>query len=148
MNQRSEEVFDWATTDWPQQATNAPAVYQPQPLVQMPQVPPNVRVIDVPGQQPYYAYQPAPLPAHDPLPQRMYGCGVMAFGIGVGGSLLEAASWIMFKGMSMAEHAIIGISIAVALAAAAIVALKLASGIRVSNVHIGNNSSFNIGSQK
>lgn len=145
MHQPAEEVFDWAD-HWPEDtARSVPAVYQPQPLAQVPH---NVRVIDVPGQQPYYAYQPAPAPAYDPLPQRMYGCGVMALGVGIGGSLLEVASWVFFKGLDMAEHAVVAISIAVALAAVAIVALKVAGGVRISNVKMGDNSSFQVGGRR
>lgn len=146
--QNREEVFDWAATEWPTpQSTNTPAIYKPQPIIQPPA---RVQVVHDINGIPYYQPepQPQPLPVHDPLPQRMYGCGVMAFGVGVGGSLLEAASWIMFKGMSMAEHAIIGISIAVALGAAAIVALKFVGGIRVSNVHVGDHSNFSIGGRR
>jgi hypothetical protein len=143
---RSEEVFDWAAYEDPQ-PTSTPAVYTPQPLIPAPA---RVRVLHDANGIAYYQPdpEPQPLPAYDPLPARMHGCGFMGFCWCAGLALVECGSWVFFKGLSMAEHAVVAISIAVALAAVAIVALKVAGGIRISNVKIGDNSSFSIGGRR
>lgn len=142
-----EEVFDWAAY-WPETettTTTVPALYTPTPVRQ---APPRLHVRETPDGIPYYVADipPQPLPAYDPLPARMHGAALLGFSWCAGLALVECASWVFFKGLNMAEHAVIAISIAVVLAAVAIVALKFVGGIRVSNVRIGNNSSFTIGS--
>jgi hypothetical protein len=140
---RPTELYDWAA-DLPlveQQPAQLP-VYAPAPV---PQIPPNVRVMAVPGQQPYYAYQPAPPPPYDPLPQRMMGCGVMAFGILAGAGVAEAGSYLLFAGMALATHALIGVAAIFVSGAIALVVVRSTGGVRISNFHQGDNSSFRAG---
>jgi hypothetical protein len=146
-DQRPTEVYDWAA-DFPlgeQQLSNPPAVYASSAPVQ---VPPNVHVMAAPGQTPYYAYAPAPLPPYDPRPALMYGCGVMAFGIGAGVGIVEVGSYVMFAGMALATHAIIGIAAAFVSGAVAVVALRMSGGVRIGSFHQGDNSSFQAGGRR
>lgn len=148
MTTSREEVFNWADYEPTSDSTLQPAVYQPQPLVQMPQIPANVRVVNVPGQTPYYAYQPAPIPPHDPLPQRMAGAGIFLAGAGLFSICLGAGSLLFFKGLSMADHALVALAIVFVSGAVAFFIAKAGTGIRVSHVRIGDNSSFNIGGKR
>ena len=110
-----------------------------------PAVPPAARVMAIPGQTPYYAYQPAPLPAYDPLPQRMMGCGVMAFGILAGAGVCEAGSYLLFAGMALATHALIGVAAIVVSGTVALVVVKSMGGVRIKNFHQGDHSTFQAG---
>ena len=138
--QHTEDVFDWAAG---KQRVRALVPYvAPAPMVQ---VPVDARVVAVPGHAPYYAHQPAPLPPYDPLPQRMYGCGVMAFGILAGAGVAEAGSYWMFAGMALATHALIGVGAIFMSSAVAVVALRLSGGVRIGHFHQGDNSNFQAG---
>jgi hypothetical protein len=101
--------------------------------------------VHVPGQAPYYAYQPAPAPAFDPLPQRMVGCGVMAFGILAGAGVAEAGSYLMFAGMALATHALIGVAAIVVSGTVSLVAIRFMGGTRITNFQQGDNSTFQSG---
>lgn len=146
-DQRPTEVYDWAA-DLPlgeQQPSNLPAVYaSPAPV----QVPASARVIEVPGQVPYYAHQPAPPPPYDGRPALMYGCGVMAAGIGLGGTGVGFGCYLLFAGMSLATDAVIGAAAAMVAGAVIIVALRLGSGVRIGHFHQGDGSSFQAGGRR
>jgi hypothetical protein len=137
------DFYDWAQDEAIAMPANLPAPYTPPAAPAL--VPPTARVVSVPGHAPYYAYQPAPLPPYDPLPQRMYGCGVMAFGILAGAGIAEAGSYLMFAGMALATHALIGVAAIVVGGAVALVVVKSAGGVRIQNFHQGDNSSFQAG---
>lgn len=138
--QHTEEVFDWADHE--------PAPARPVALFQQPApaAAPHVTV----GRDgiPYYAHQPAPLPPYDPLPARMYGCGVMAAGIGIGGTGVGFGCYLLFAGMSLATDAVIGSAAAMVAAAVAVVAMRMSSGVRVGDVRMGDGSSFQAGSRR
>ena len=138
--------YDWAadpvftTTQTP---ANLPAPSAPPGIPAL--VPPGARVVHIPGHPPVYAYQPQPLPPYDPLPQRMYGCGVMGFCILSGVALVEAGSYLMFAGMALATHALIGVAAIVVSGAVALVAVKLGGGVRIKDFHQGDGSTFQAG---
>lgn len=142
--QRTEEVFDWADYE-PAPAAPVARYAPPAPLAQ---VPASARVIEVPGQVPYYAHQPAPLPPYDPLPARMYGCGVMAAGIGLGGTGVGFGCYLLFAGMSLATDAVIGAAAAMVAGAVIVVALRLGSGVRIGHFHQGDGSTFQAGGRR
>lgn len=118
-----------------------PTIYAPQPMP----VAPLPRVRTGMDGVTYYAHVPAPAPAYDPLPQRMYGCGVMAFGILAGAGVAEAGSYWMFAGMALATHALIGIGATFVGGAVAVVALRMSGGVRIGHFHQGDNSTFRTG---
>lgn len=95
--------------------------------------------------QPLYAYVPAAYPAQDVRSQRMIGCGVMAFGVGAGVALVEAGSYLMFAGMALATHAVIGVATAFVASAVAVVAMRTGGGVRIGSFHQGDNSTFQAG---
>jgi hypothetical protein len=130
---------DSAPYDWAKDAVLAAAL-APRNLPAV--VPPIPGVVHNPGQQPYYAHTPAVVHPYDPLPQRMMGCGVMAFGILAGAGVAEAGSYLMFAGLSLATHAVIGIAATVASGAVAVVALRISGGVRITNFHQGDNSTW------
>lgn len=156
--QNREEVFDWATTDWPDQHTQAPAIYQPQTLAPATQAAlaqqfmqqPMLTVRQTPQGIPVYVQEipAASLPAHDPLPQRMAGAGILLAGAGVFSVCLGAGSLLFFKGLSMADHALVALAIVFVSGAISFFIAKAGTGVRVSNVRIGNNSSFNVGGKR
>lgn len=95
---------------------------------------------------PVYAYVPAAVPQGlDVRSQRMVGCGVMAFGIGAGTALVEAGSYVMFAGMALATHAIVGVAAMFVSAAVSLVLMRTMGGVRISNFHQGDNSTFQTG---
>lgn len=146
---RVGELYDWTADPVFAAATapaNLPAPYAPGHMPAM--VPPTARVVSVPGQVPYYAYQPAPLPPYDPLPQRMYGCGVMAFGILAGAGIAEAGSYLMFAGMALATHALVGVAAVFVSGTVALVAVRLGGGTRIQNFHQGDHSTFQVGGKR
>lgn len=134
----------------PQEPANLPAVVQ-SAAVAVPQgIPANVQVVQYPGQLPYYAHLPAqPLPAYDPLPQRMMGCGIMAFGVGVGAGVAGLGCGygadLMFQGMSHATAALIGLAGAFVAGAVMLLVLRASSGVRIGHFHQGDNASFRTG---
>jgi hypothetical protein len=98
---------------------------------------------------PQYAYMPTPVPQGlDVRSQRMVGCGVMAFGVGAGTALVEVGSYVMFAGMALATHAIIGVAAMFAFAAISVVVLRTSGGVRIGHFHQGDNSSFSAGNQR
>jgi hypothetical protein len=142
----SERVFN--IDDYDDFATPAKAAevvpYQPPPAP-VP-VPPIPRVVHEPGQQPYYAHVPAVIPAGpDVQSQRMLGCGVMAFGIGAGAGLAEAGSYLLFAGMSLATHALVGVAAIIVSGAVCLLLVRNAGGVRISNFHQGDGASFRVG---
>lgn len=143
------EVFNWADYEQPQSAAGAEvAVRQGTHLPQVvPGAPlPEVRY-DLSG-QPQYAYIPAVQQPYDPLPARMYGCGVMGFGILSGVALVEVASYVMFAGMATATHAVIGIAAAFVSGSVAVIVVRLAGGVKIGHFHQGDNSTFSAGNQR
>lgn len=112
---------------------------QPMPIAPLPQVRTGTDGVA------YYAHVPAPAPPYDPLPQRMMGCGVMAFGILAGAGVAEAGSYFMFTGMAVATHAIIGVAGMFVSGAIGVVALRMGSGVRIGHFHQGDNSTFRVG---
>ena len=141
-----QKFYDWAADPVftaTQGPANLPVPYAPPGVPAV--VPPNARVVHVPGQLPVYAYQPQPLPPYDPLPQRMYGCGVMGFCILSGVALVEAGSYLMFAGMALATHALVGVAAVFVSGTVALVAVRLGGGIRIKNFHQGDGSIFRTG---
>jgi hypothetical protein len=97
----------------------------------------------------HYAYMPTPVPQGlDVRSQRMVGCGVMAFGVGAGTALVEAGSYVMFAGMALATHAIIGVAAMFVSGAIAVVALHMGGGVRIGSFHQGDNSTFSAGNRR
>jgi hypothetical protein len=137
------EVFNWA--DYEQPTAHAEVAVRPVHLPQtVPGAPlPEVRY-DLHG-QPQYAYVPAVQQPYDPLPARMYGCGVMGFGILSGVALVEVASYVMFAGMATATHAVIGIAGAFIFGSVAVIVVRLTGGVRIKNFHQGAGSTFQAG---
>lgn len=137
----------------PTEAANLPAVIQPStvaPAVVPAGIPHNVQVVQFPGQLPYYAHLPAqPLPAYDPLPQRMLGCGVMAFGIGVGAGVAGLGCGygadLMFTGMAHATAALIGLAGAFVAGAVMLLVLRASTGVRIGHFHQGDGAQFRTG---
>lgn len=145
-----EKFYDWAADPVftaAQAPANLPATYVPSGALAL--VPPNARVVHVPGQRPVYAYQPQPLPPYDPRPALMYGCGVMAFGVGGGAGIagvgIGYGAYLMFSGMALATDAIIGVAGAMLAGAIMLVALKTMGGTRIHHFHQGDNSTFGAG---
>jgi hypothetical protein len=96
-----------------------------------------------------YAYMPTPVPQGlDVRSQRMAACGVMAFGVGAGTALVEVGSYVMFAGMALATHAIIGVAAAFVSLAVSLVALKTMGGVKIGHFHQGDNSTFSAGNQR
>lgn len=145
MTTRPEEVFDWAQ-HWPEQQAE---VEPYRPPIAPALVPPIPAVVERPGQQPYYAHIPAQVAPFDPLPARMAGCGVLAFGVGGGAGIFGLGAGVgcywFFKGMALATDAIIGTAVALGFVAVALVAVKAAGGVRISNFHQGDGASFRVG---
>lgn len=145
MSSRETGFYNWADDAVVAAAVapqSLPAPYVPPGLPAV--VPSNVRVVQIPGQLPVYAYEPQRVP-YDPRPALMYGCGVMMFGIGGGAGLAGLGVGygcdLMFTGMAHATDAIIGIAVAVVAAVVGIVAMKVMGGTRVS-IRQGDNSTF------
>jgi hypothetical protein len=145
---RETPLYDWAQDlDATPRADLLPAV---RPMAAPAVVPPIPTVVQYPGQLPYYAHLPAqPVPAYDPLPQRMMGCGIMAFGIGVGAGVAGLGCGygadLMFTGMSHATAALIGLAGAFVAGAVMLLVLRSVSGVRIGHFHQGDNSSFHVG---
>lgn len=141
------EVFNWADYEQPQPAAHAELAVRPVHLAQVaPSAPlPEVRY-DLHG-QPQYAYIPAAQQPYDPLPARMYGCGVMGFGILSGVALVEVASYVMFAGMATATHAVIGIAAAFVSGSVAVIVVRLTGGVTIKNFHQGDGSTFSAGNR-
>lgn len=141
------EVFNWADFEEAKPTTGAELAVRPavHPPMFAPGAPlPEVRYDD--RGQPRYAYIPAAAPVpYDPLPQRMYGCGVMAFGILAGAGVAEAGSYWMFAGMAVATHAIIGVAAVFVFGTIGVVALRMSGGVRIGSFHQGDNSTFRVG---
>lgn len=118
-----------------------PAVHLPQPMPGAPL--PEVRI----GSDgvAHYAYIPAVQHPYDPRPARMMGCGIMAFGILAGAGVAEAGSYLMFAGMALATHAIVGIAATFVSGAIAVVAVRCMGGVRIGHFHQGDNSTFQAG---
>lgn len=132
----------------PEQASHLPAVRQAAHVPAV--VPPIADVVQPLHGAPYYAHRPAaPLPVYDPLPARMAGCGVMAFGIGVGSGVAGLGCGygadLMFTGMSHATSALIGLAAAFVAGAVMLLVLRASTGVRISNFHQGDGASFRVG---
>lgn len=146
MQQRTEEVFDWAQ-HWPEEHHAELLPYQPPtaPVV----LPPVPRVVQPTFGTPYYAHVPQPLPAYDPIPARRQSLALLVMAYGVSGTLLELGSWVFFKGVAMADHGLISLGIAAGTVAACIFAAKSGgSSVRISNFHQGDNAHFSAGGQR
>lgn len=131
----------------PQEPANLPAPYRPplSPAV----VPPIAPVVQPLHGAPYYAHVPAQLPAYDPLPARMYGCGVMAFGIGVGAGVAGLGCGygadLMFTGMSHATSALIGLAAAFVAGAVMLLVLRASTGVKIGHFHQAEGATFRVG---
>jgi len=101
-------------------------------------------VHDEQGRASYAVVLAAQPQAVDPWPQRMLGFGVAAFGTGVGVGVAELGSYWMFKGMSLAGHALVAIAAMVVCAAGALYVAKLDSEVRV-DVRQGDGANLHIG---
>jgi hypothetical protein len=150
MTSNDTPLYDWAADVDGLLAVTPRAEVEPyRPPLAPAVVPPIAAVVQRDGQQPYYAHIPAPLPAYDPLPQRMAGCGIMAFGIGVGAGVAGLGCGygadLMFTGMSHATSALIGLAAAFAAGAVMLLVLRASTGVRISNFHQGDGASFRVG---
>jgi hypothetical protein len=135
--------------EWPAEAIPAAhAEVAVRQIIHLPQTAPGAPLpevrYDLHG-QPQYAYVPAVQQPYDPLPARMYGCGVMGFGILSGVALVEVCSYVMFAGMATATHAVIGIAGAFAFGSVALIVVRLTGGVRIKNFHQGDGSTFQAG---
>jgi len=139
------DFYDWAQDE----ALAAPAQAYPVSPYAPPEapgmVPPTARVVHLPGHAPYYAYQPQPLPQFDQRPQLLAGAGIFLAGAGVCAIGVGAGSFWLFKGMSIAEHALVALAVVAVAAAVAVVAVVSSGGVRIKNFHQGNNSTFRAG---
>lgn len=134
-----EEVFDWAAYE--PQFSSAQVVHLPQPIPGTPL--PEVRY----GTDgvPHYAYIPAQYPGRNPQAElleargRFLACvGVCALGVGGG-------CWLLFDGLArVAVTSIVGLGVI----AAAVVYLKIDSGIRIGHLHQGDSSNLQIGGRR
>lgn len=152
MTTKPNTVYDWAADEQALlAATSTHAQVEPyRPAAAPAVVPPIATVVQYPGQLPYYAHLPAqPLPAYDPLPQRMMGCGVMAFGVGVGAGVaglgVGYGADLMFTGMSHATSALIGLAAAFVAGAVMLLVLRASSGVRIGHFHQGDGAQFRTG---
>ena len=138
-----QKFYDWAADPaftTAQTPANLPVPYAPPGVAAL--VPPGARVVHVPGQLPVYAYQPQPLPPYDPLPQRMAAAGIFLAGAGVCAVGVGVGSFWLFKGMSIAEHALVALAVIVVAGAVAVVAVASSGGVRIKNFYQGDNSTF------
>lgn len=146
----SDEVFDhtlWDDFDQPSPVKAASVVpYSPAPA---PAIPPGMEVvIDADGRPRYVpssSVAPITFQQPDVKSQRMLGCGVMAFGVLAGAGVAEAGSYLLFAGMALATHALIGLAAIVVSGAVSLVAVKAMGGVRISNFHQGDGATFRVG---
>jgi hypothetical protein len=143
----SGEVFDhtlYGDFDQPQRAAVVQPYTPPVPVV----IPPGMDVvIDADGRPRYVpssSVAPAVVPQQDVRSQRMIGCGVMAFGVGVGAGVAEAGSYLFFAGLSLATHAIIGLAAVFVCGAVALVVVRSSGGVHIGHFHQGDGASFNV----
>lgn len=138
------EVYDWATDEPQRQA------YPITPYVQAaaPMIPPNVRVMAPPGQTPYYAYTPAPPQPYDPMPQRMAGAGILLAGSGVCATGVGVGSFWFFKGLSLAEHAVMAVAVIFVVGGVVWLTARAGAGVRIGDVTMGDGANFQVGRQR
>jgi hypothetical protein len=138
-----EGVFNWADHE-PQPAPVRAELVRLQ-VVHLPQVTPGAQLPEVrigTDGMPFYAYRPMTEQPYDPLPARLHATAVvMASGavlaVGIG-----AGCWLMFAGLSLVA---VGSVVGVGLIAAAVVCVKLQSGVRISQ---GDGSNLQIGGRR
>lgn len=132
---------------WPTEPAYLPAGHPDAPPAAVPQLGPGMGWGIAADGTRVPVYLPAPTVSpqpYDPLPQRLYGYGVVMAGGGVLAIGVGIGSWFFFRGMALAVDSIVG----VAVVAGAFVFLKAASGVRIGDVTMGDGANFQVGRQR